>query len=94
VPTADWALNDLLSTAAQLGQTADSNRYGFVSNTFGLLFGPEIVEMALLEQGLSPWDLAAGTVNLTDPAVTAVVGQYVTWIQQNALYTSRPGDDL
>ena len=28
-----------------------------------------------------------------DPAVTAVVGQYVTWIQQNALYTSRPADD-
>jgi ABC-type glycerol-3-phosphate transport system substrate-binding protein len=93
VPTADWALNDLLNTAAQLGQTADSPRYGFVSNTFGLFFGPEIVEMALLEQGFSPWDLAAGTVNLTDPAVAAVVGQYVTWIQQNALYTSRPADD-
>lgn len=93
VPTADWALNDLLTTAAQLGQTADSPRYGFVSNTFGLFFGPEIVEMVLLEQGLSPWDLAAGTLHLTDPAVTAVVGQYVTWIQQNALYTSRPADD-
>ncbi|MBK8905829.1 MAG: extracellular solute-binding protein [Anaerolineaceae bacterium] len=92
VPTADWTLNDLLTTAAQLGQTADPQRYGFVSTTFGTFSGPEIVEMVLLEQGMSPWDLAAGTINLTDPAVTAVVGQYVTWMQQNALYTSAPGE--
>ncbi len=92
VPTAAWTLNDLLVTAAQLGQTADSPRYGFVSATFGMFYGPEIVEMVLLEQGVPPWDLTAGTVNLTDPAVTAVVSQYVAWMQQNALYASGPGE--
>ncbi|MAT96047.1 MAG: hypothetical protein CL608_02695 [Anaerolineaceae bacterium] len=91
LPTADWTLNELLNTAAQLGQTADPPVYGFISSAFDVLSGPEVVEMLLLEQGMRPWDVAAGTVNLTDPVVTAVVSQYVTWIQQNALYATLPG---
>jgi hypothetical protein len=92
VPTADWSLNDLLNTAAQLGQTGDPPVYGIVSSAFDVLSGPEVVEMLLLEQGVQPWDVAAGTVSLTDPTVTAVVSQYVTWIQQNALYATLPGE--
>ncbi len=92
VPTADWTFSDFLTIAAQLGASGDPPNYGFISSAFSVLDGPDIVEMLLLEQGLQPWDVAARTVNLTEPAVTAVIAQYVTWMQQNTLYASLPGE--
>ncbi|MCC6605955.1 MAG: extracellular solute-binding protein [Anaerolineae bacterium] len=93
IPTADWTLNDLLNTAVQLGQAGDTAIYGFVSTGFASLAGPEFIELVLAEQGIQLWDLSAGTMNVADPAVTAVFNQYLTWMQQNALYTSAPGDE-
>ena len=93
-PTMDWTLNDMLNTAAQLGQTGDSPTYGFISTGFGVLAGPDIVELVLLEQGVSLWDVAAGSANVTDPTVTAVFNQYVIWLQQNALYPSPVGEEV
>lgn len=93
IPTADWTLNDLLNTAVQLGQAGDTAIYGFVSTGFASLAGPEFIELVLAEQGIQLWDLTAGTMDVTDPAVTAVFNQYLTWMQQNALYTSAPGDE-
>lgn len=92
IPTADWTLNDLLNTAAQLGQTGDSPLYGFASTGFASLAGPEFIELVLAEQGIQLWDLSAGTMNVVDPAVTAVFNQYLTWMQQNAIYASARGD--
>lgn len=92
IPTADWTLNDLLNTAVQLGQAGDTAIYGFVSTGFGSLAGPEFIELVLAEQGIQLWDLSAGTMNVADPAVTAVFNQYLTWMQQNAIFASAPGD--
>lgn len=91
IPTMDWTVNDMINTAAQLGQTGESPTYGLISVGFSFLSGPDIVDLVLLEQGVPLWDVAAGTANVTDPTVTAVFNQYVGWLQQNTLYSSPLG---
>lgn len=91
IPTMDWTVNDMINTAAELGQTGESPTYGLISVGFHFLSGPDIVELVLLEQGVPLWDVAAGTANVTDPTVTAVFNQYVVWLQQNTLYASPLG---
>ena len=87
LPAADWTFDEMLETAVQFGQVGDDPAYGVASLWFLWQFDTEnLLKMLLREQAITPWDVAAGSVNVTDPAVTAVIEQYIEITQTNTFY--------
>ena len=86
LPTADWTFDEMLTIASQFGESGEETYYGFNSSVYGTLFGPDILRLLLLEEGIQLWDISTGEVNLTGAPIEEAITEYISATQQNSFF--------